>query len=100
MVMNSRRCIAGHAPDALNPRVSDYAIKVQAVECPVRVKRVGLTVRCSLPVYPQLRTCRCTVPTDAMCQYRTWMAWPGSGGHHKMLRFYRSYGLTAGQIKG
>jgi hypothetical protein len=36
--MNSRRCIAGNAPDALNPNVSDYAIKVQAVECPSWVK--------------------------------------------------------------
>ncbi len=31
-----------------------------------------LTVRCSLPVYPQLRTCRCTAPTDAMCQQRSY----------------------------
>jgi hypothetical protein len=36
--MNSRRCIAGHASDILNPSVSDYEIKVQAVECPSWVK--------------------------------------------------------------
>ena len=28
--MNSRRCIAGHASDALNLSVSDYALMVQA----------------------------------------------------------------------
>ena len=38
--MNSRRCIAGHAPDALNLSVSDYPVKVQAVECPFRVASI------------------------------------------------------------
>jgi hypothetical protein len=35
---------------------------------PFRVKRVILEVRRPLPVYPQLRTYRCTALSDAMCQ--------------------------------
>jgi hypothetical protein len=30
-----------------------------------------LTAGLSLPVYPQLQTCRCTALTDAMCQRQT-----------------------------
>ena len=41
------------------------------VKCPIWVIRVTLAVRRSLPVYRQLRTCRCTAITDAMCQHAT-----------------------------
>ena len=34
------------------------------------VNRVTLAVRRSLPVYPQLRTCRCTAVTDALVESR------------------------------
>jgi hypothetical protein len=43
---------------------------VSTDECPGWVNRVGLTLRRPLPVYPQLRTCRCTELSDAMCQKR------------------------------
>jgi hypothetical protein len=69
--MNSRRCIAGHAPDALNPSVSDYAIKVQAVECPSWVKSAVLTLRQPLPVYPDKQTFSVSVGMPDRCHNRT-----------------------------
>ena len=36
------------------------------------LNRVTLAVRRSLLVYPQLRTCRCTAVTDALCQQVTY----------------------------
>jgi hypothetical protein len=37
----------------------------------LRVNRSTLTVGQPLPTLPQLRTCRCTAPTYAMCHERT-----------------------------
>jgi hypothetical protein len=69
-VMNSRRFIAGYAPDTLRPSVSDSSAHVQAVACPVRVKRVVLTAHPSLPVYPDNRTISEPVGTSQKCQYQ------------------------------
>lgn len=53
---------AARARNGVQPRNADQA------RCRSWVNRFTLTVGQPLPILPQLRTCRCTAPTDAMCQ--------------------------------
>jgi len=49
------------------------AAQIMGCSCLSWVNRVILTVGRSLPVYPQLRTYRCTARSDALCQTQTWL---------------------------
>ena len=68
----STACLVVSSPRRL-PRASKDARTSptsSSLRGPLRVNRFTLTVGQPLPTLPQLRTCRCTAPTDAMCGRR------------------------------
>src|SRR6267142_1755697 len=55
----------------LSPQRRTFKEDIQAAECLVRVNRVGLTVRRSLPVYPDERTFSDANGMSQRCHFRT-----------------------------
>jgi hypothetical protein len=82
---------AARARNGVQPRNADQA------RCRSWVNRFTLTVGQPLPILPQLRTCRCTAPTDAMCQQPTSLIARPYGALDMSIHFTKNHSFHVGK---